>query len=151
MDRPSIRCPHCGNEVERRRNPFPTVDLILMDAGRTGVFLIERGNPPPGWALPGGFVEWGESLEEAARREGEEETSLRVEIEGQFRAYGDPDRDPRFHTITVVYTAVGTGVARGADDARSVRFFRWKELPEKMAFDHRRILEEFLRRTRGSE
>jgi len=145
VDRRSVRCPRCGAEVERRRNPFPTVDLILMDAGRSGVFLVERKNPPHGWALPGGFVEWGESLEEAARREGEEETSLRIRVEEQFRAYGDPDRDPRFHTITVVFAAVGTGDARGADDARSVRFFRWEELPEKMAFDHRGILGEFLR------
>ncbi|MFH1679514.1 MAG: NUDIX hydrolase [Candidatus Eisenbacteria bacterium] len=145
MSRATVRCPSCGIEVDKYRNPFPTVDLILMDQAGSGVYLVERKNPPPGWALPGGFVEWGESLEDAARREGEEETSLVVELSGQFRAYGDPDRDPRFHTITVVFAAHGAGEARGRDDARSARFFRWDELPERMAFDHRRILEEFRR------
>ena len=140
-----LTCPHCGGEVKEYRNPFPTVDLILMDAGKSGVYLIERKNEPHGWALPGGFVDYGESLEDAARREGSEETSLRIELLGQVGAYGDPGRDPRFHTVTVVYAAAGEGEPKARDDARAIRFFPWDDLPAEMAFDHRKILDDFLR------
>ncbi len=140
-----LTCPHCGGVVKTYRNPFPTVDLILMDAAGEGVYLIERKNEPHGWALPGGFVDYGESLEDAARREGEEETNLRIELLGQVGAYGNPGRDPRFHTITVVYAAVGKGEARAKDDARAIRFHRWESLPDEMAFDHRGILDDYLR------
>ncbi|MBN1826951.1 MAG: NUDIX hydrolase [Candidatus Eisenbacteria bacterium] len=144
MSKESKRCPHCGGEVERYRNPFPTVDLILMDQNETGLWLVERRNPPKGWALPGGFVDYGEDLPEAAAREGREETNLEVEILGQFRAYGDPGRDPRFHTVTVVYAAHGRGEAKGGDDALRARFFLWGALPETMAFDHREIIADWL-------
>lgn len=140
-------CPRCGGEIDTYRNPFPTVDLILMDPEETGVWLVERRNPPPGWALPGGFVEVGEGLEAAAAREGREETSLEIEILDQFRAYGDPGRDPRFHTITVVFLAHGRGAAVARDDARSVRFFPWDAIPAELAFDHKAILGDY-RRTR---
>jgi ADP-ribose pyrophosphatase YjhB (NUDIX family) len=145
MDGDTARCPQRGREPGRQRNPFLSVDVILMDPLRTGVFLVERRNPPRGWALPGGFVEYGEGLEEAARREAEEETSLTVAITAQFRAYGNPGRDPRFHTITVVFAGIGRGEPEGRDDARSVRFFRWDDLPAEMAFDHRNILDDYLR------
>jgi len=144
MSKESIRCPHCGREVERYRNPFPTVDLILMDPEETGLWLIERRNPPEGWALPGGFVDYGEGLEEAAAREGREETSLEIEIVDQFRAYGDPGRDPRFHTITVVFAAHGRGEAKGADDALQARFYKWDDLPSTIAFDHGGIIADWL-------
>ena len=107
--------------------------------------LIQRRYPPLGWALPGGFVEYGESLEQAARREAKEETGLDLEGLEQFRAYSDPDRDPRRHTVTVVFSAMGIGEARAADDAQSVRVFPLDALPEDVAFDHRRILQDYLR------
>jgi 8-oxo-dGTP diphosphatase len=131
--------------VKAYRNPFPTVDLILMDAEREGIFLIQRKNEPHGWALPGGFVDYGESLEDAARREGREETSLQIELLEQVGAYGDPGRDPRFHTVTVVYAAIGRGEAEARDDAGTIRFFRWSALPGEMAFDHRKILDDYRR------
>jgi 8-oxo-dGTP diphosphatase len=85
-------CPHCGKESQRHRNPFPTVDIIIEIEGR--ILLIERLNEPFGWALPGGFVDYGESLEEAAIREAREETGLNLENLRQFKAYSEPNRDP---------------------------------------------------------
>ena len=100
------------------RSPLPTVDIII-ELGGGGVVLIERKNFPQGWALPGGFVDYGESLEAAALREAEEETSLKVKLIEQFYAYSDPGRDSRHHTISTVYIATAQGIPRGADDARS--------------------------------
>jgi len=124
------------------RNPLPTVDIIIELAGG-GVVLIERENPPYGWALPGGFVDYGESLETAAVREAEEETSLRVELIEQFYTYSDPRRDPRHHTITTVYVATAQGAPKGADDAKRAEVFVAGQLPEPLAFDHRRILTDY--------
>jgi ADP-ribose pyrophosphatase YjhB (NUDIX family) len=118
-----------------------------MDPERRGVFLVERANEPPGWALPGGFIEYGEDPGESAVREGREETGLDIELLGQFRTYGAPGRDPRFHTITVVYVATGRGTPVAADDAKNVRFFRWEEIPE-LAFDHSRIIEDYRKGSR---
>jgi ADP-ribose pyrophosphatase YjhB (NUDIX family) len=129
------------------RNPFPTVDIIIeIRDGRKmrGVVLIERRNPPPGWALPGGFVDYGETLESAAVREAREETSLEVELLGQLGAYSDPARDPRFHTISTVFVARATGEPRGADDARSAVVFDPRDRRLPLAFDHRRILDDYL-------
>src|SRR4030042_1439534 len=92
-------CPQCGHQIRRYRNPVPTVDIII-EIEDQGLVLIQRGKPPGGWALPGGFVDYGESLEDAARREAREETGLEVELLGQFHTYSDPQRDPRQHTIT---------------------------------------------------
>lgn len=106
------------------RNPVPTVDLIIRDQLQR-VVLIKRRNPPLGWALPGGFVDYGEDLESAALREALEETSLRVELIRQFHTYSRPDRDPRKHTITTVFLAtVLGGRLRAADDAAAASFFR---------------------------
>jgi 8-oxo-dGTP diphosphatase len=125
------------------KNPVPAVDLIIEIEGK-GLVLIERRNPPPGWALPGGFVEVGESLEQAAVREAKEETCLDVELLGQFHSYSDPNRDPRMHCISTVFVARATGTPRAEDDAKSVALYRKDSLPEVMAFDHRKILDDYL-------
>jgi 8-oxo-dGTP diphosphatase len=137
-----VSCPSCGTRVSVYRNPFLTVDAIVTIPGR-GVVLIKRRNPPHGWALPGGFVDYGESLEAAVRREILEETGLHLEGLAQFRAYSDPSRDPRHHTVTVVFTAEGVGALHAADDAESVSVFSPDRLPYPLAFDHGRILSDY--------
>jgi 8-oxo-dGTP diphosphatase len=132
------------------RNPIPTVDVIIeMEGGR--IVLIRRKNPPAGWALPGGFVDYGESVEAAARREALEETGLEVELVEQFHTYSAPDRDPRQHTMSVVFIARAAGEPRGADDAAEARGFDPEKLPEPMAFDHRQIVSDYLRYKRTGE
>ena len=121
---------------------MPTVDIIIEIAG-AGVVLIERKNPPHGWALPGGFVDYGESLESAAVREAEEETSLQVQLTEQFYTYSDPSRDKRHHTISTVYIATARGVPKGADDAKTAKVFAAGQLPEPMVFDHAQILSDY--------
>ena len=133
-----------GRERERRA-PLPTVDVIIELQGE-GVVLIKRKNPPLGWALPGGFVDYGETLEQAAVREALEETSLQVELTRQFHAYSDPQRDPRGHTITVVFTAKASGEPRAADDAQEIGVFQADALPSPLAFDHRQILTDYFSR-----
>ncbi|MCX8022163.1 MAG: NUDIX hydrolase [Syntrophorhabdaceae bacterium] len=123
------------------KTPLLTVDVVIRYNG--GIVLIERKNPPYGWALPGGFVEVGESLEEAAVREGKEETSLDIRLIEQFHAYSRPDRDPRFHTVSVVFIGDGTGNLKARDDAKKARIFSKENLPEDIAFDHRRILSDY--------
>ena len=121
------------------RNPLPTVDVvILLDGDR--VVLVERRNEPHGWALPGGFVDEGETLEAAAAREAHEETGLHVDLIEQFHAYSDPRRDPRRHTISTVFIGRAAGEPRGADDALRAVAFAWTALPEPMVFDHAEIL-----------
>lgn len=137
-----MRCPNCGSEIEKFRNPVPTVDVIIEING--GIVLIKRRNPPYGWALPGGFVDYGESLEEAARREAREETGLNIDISGQFHSYSDPGRDPRLHTITTVFLATATGRPAGGDDALEAAVFNRENLPP-LAFDHRDILNDYYR------
>lgn len=125
------------------RNPLPTVDLLISVRPDT-VVLVRRRNPPHGWALPGGFVDWGESLEEAAVREAQEETGLEVTLERQMHSYSDPARDPRHHTITTVFVASAVGTPCGGDDAAEARIFPVDALPEKMAFDHDVILKDWI-------
>jgi ADP-ribose pyrophosphatase YjhB (NUDIX family) len=137
------KCPRCGYMAQRRRNPVPTVDIIIEYQDQ-GLVLIERANPPHGWALPGGFVDYGESLEAAALREAREETGLTVTLLGQFHTYSDPGRDPRQHTITTVYVAQGFGKPQAADDARTLAIFAPEHLPPVLAFDHRLILLDYL-------
>lgn len=137
-----VLCPHCGKEAVKYRNPFPTVDIIIII--ETCVVLIERRNPPHGWALPGGFVDYGESLEEAAIREAREETGLKIENLRQFHAYSDPDRDPRQHNISMVFTAESSGKPKAGDDAQNVRLFPLDNLPAPLCFDHTRILNDYI-------
>lgn len=141
----SIHCPKCGTTVQYYRNPIPTVDIIIRTPD--GVVLIKRKNPPHGWAIPGGFIDYGESAEQAAQREAAEETSLRVENLEQFRVYSDPDRDPRHHTLTVVFTAGAQGRPRAADDAAEIGVFKPDALPEPLAFDHAKILSDYFGQT----
>jgi ADP-ribose pyrophosphatase YjhB (NUDIX family) len=130
------------NRLEKNlKAPLITVDIIIHY--RQGIVLIERKNPPYGWALPGGFVEIGESLEDAAVREAKEETSLDIKLVEQFHAYSEPGRDPRFHTVTVVFIADGNGVLQGKDDARRAEIFSEKTLPAQTAFDHGRIIADY--------
>lgn len=117
------------------------MDVIIECEG--GVVLIERKNPPLGWALPGGFVDYGESLESAAVREAKEETGLDIELRRQFHTYSAPDRDPRHHTITTVYIAGAEGKPRGGDDAADARVFSRDTLPEPVVFDHKEILNDY--------
>ena len=124
--------------------PFVTVDMIIEVTG--GIVLIKRSNPPFGWALPGGFVEENESLEDAACREAKEETGLCVRSLRQLHTYSDPSRDPRFHTITTVFIGRAKGKPRASSDAAEAKIFRlgaWEKL--ELAFDHRQVLKDYLR------
>ncbi len=123
------------------RNPFCTVDVII-EIGH-GIILIKRKNPPSGWAIPGGFVDYGESLEDAVIREAKEETGLDIRLKKQFHTYSDPKRDPRHHTISTIYIATASGEPKAGDDAKEVGIFNKDSLPEEIAFDHRQILEDY--------
>jgi 8-oxo-dGTP diphosphatase len=138
----TLTCPSCGSAVKQYRNPFPTVDIIIeLDSG---ILLIERRNPPFGWALPGGFVDYGESLEAAAVREAREETSLEISNLRLLGCYSDPARDSRMHTISTVFTATATGIPRAADDAMNLDIFPLNALPQQLCFDHARILADYV-------
>jgi len=138
----TLTCPSCGSSVKQYRNPFPTVDIIIeLD---NGIVLIERKNKPFGWALPGGFVDYGESLESAAVREAREETSLEISNLRLLGCYSDPARDDRMHTISTVYIATGQGTPpRAADDALNLAIYELNSLPETLCFDHARILADY--------
>jgi len=137
--------------------PFSTVDAIIELAGAApggedAIVLIKRSNPPFGWALPGGFVDYGESLEEAVRREMKEEVNLELEDLAQFHTYSQPGRDPRFHTIATVFIAKGKGDPRAGDDAAGLKVVALSEISSlDFAFDHRKILEDYLnfKRSKG--
>ncbi len=139
-------CPQCGTSVVTYRNPFPTTDVVIYDPQNLerGVVLIERLNEPHGFALPGGFVDYGENVEHAAVREMREETSLHVELIGLLGVYSHPERDPRFHTMSVVYVgqAKNPEALCAGDDAKNVAFYSLEALPP-LAFDHGQILQDF--------
>ena len=131
------------------KTPLLTVDIVVEIDG--GIVLIERKNPPHGWAIPGGFVDDGETLEHAALREAKEETSLDVKLVEQFHAYSDPRRDPRRHTVSTVFIATASGIPKGEDDATAARIFREENLPAPIVFDHARILGDYFRYKKTGE
>jgi 8-oxo-dGTP diphosphatase len=125
------------------KTPLLTVDVIIELEGKEGsIVLIERKNPPPGWALPGGFVDVGESCEQAAVREAREETGLEVGLITLLGIYSDPQRDPRGHTASAVYVGKAAGQPVAADDAKNIGIFMQNELPT-LAFDHPRIVADY--------
>jgi 8-oxo-dGTP diphosphatase len=138
-----LSCPACGEQVKSYCNPLPAVDIVIETAG--GIVLIERKNEPKGWAIPGGFVDYGETLEQAAVREAKEETSLSVTCLRLLGCYSDPERDPRRHIISTVFVAQGEGTPHAGDDATSLEIFPLSALPEPLCFDHRKILEDYQR------
>jgi 8-oxo-dGTP diphosphatase len=131
--------------MTRPQTPLLSVDVVieLLDApGR--IVLVERRHPPLGWALPGGFVDVGETVENAAVREAAEETGLAVTLEALLGVYSDPSRDPRGHTVSVVFVGCAPGEPRGGDDAREARAWHPAALPD-LAFDHATIVGDYLR------
>jgi ADP-ribose pyrophosphatase YjhB (NUDIX family) len=140
-------CPDCGHVTEHYKNPYPTADVIVDIGGK--VLLIRRKNPPAGWAIPGGFIDYGECAEDAARREILEETGIEVRDLALFGVFSDPSRDPRFHTLTVVYTGVSDGVPVAGDDAAETGLFSENDLPKDLAFDHADVLAAYFAQCRG--
>lgn len=132
--------------MSRPVTPLITVDIIIEMTDHPGrpIVLIERKNPPYGWALPGGFVDVGETLEQAAVREAREETSLDVNLKTLLGNYSDPARDPRGHTVSAVYVAEAKGVPMAADDAKELALYLPGEYPE-LVFDHQLILVDYQR------
>lgn len=129
-----------GND-ETPRNPLLAVDGIVRYGD--GIVLIERDNPPAGWALPGGFVETGETVEQAVRRELREETNLQLSEVRQWRMFSDPERDPRQHVVSCVFVARGEGRLEAASDASSARVIDPSPPWPQLAFDHESILHEY--------
>ena len=131
------------------KTPYLTIDGIIevYEGGIfQGIVLIDRKCEPLGLALPGGFVEVGERVEEALKREMKEETGLDVDIDRILGIYSDPERDPRFHTATVVYVAKASGQPKGGDDAKVARLYQLTDLPlEKLVFDHGKIVADYLK------
>jgi len=137
-----LKCPFCGSPVKDYKNPFPTVDIIIEIQDK--ILLIERENEPFGWALPGGFVDYGESLEDAAIREAKEETSLSISELRLLGCYSDPLRDKRCHTISAVFVAKGEGIPKAADDAANLALFSLDSLPKPLCFDHSKIMKDYI-------
>lgn len=134
--------------MKKYRCPFPTVDIIIeikREDKKEGIVLIKRKNPPHGWALPGGFVDYGESLEQAAVREAKEETSLDIQLKTQLHTYSEPKRDPRQHTISTVYVATARGKPKAQDDAQEIGIFTKEEINFPLAFDHQKILTDYFK------
>lgn len=139
-----VICPWCGKSWQEYANPKPTVDVIIYDQQK-GVVIIKRRNFPHGYALPGGFVDEGESVEHAAIREMKEETGLDVKLTGLLGVYSRPDRDPRQHTISTVFIGepVDPVALKAGDDAAEAVFYPLDKLPEPIVFDHLDVLNDF--------
>jgi ADP-ribose pyrophosphatase YjhB (NUDIX family) len=126
------------------QGPFVTIDAIIELTD--GIILIERSNPPFGWALPGGFVDVGESLEDAVKREAKEETNLDLTEIKQFHTYSQPNRDPRFHTVGTVFIANAKGTPKAGDDAKGLKIVKYRDLLKlDYAFDHKKIIQDYLK------
>ncbi len=125
--------------------PLLASDIIieLIDRPNRPIVLIRRKYPPFGWALPGGFVDVGETVETAAVREAREETGLEVSLKALLGCYSDPRRDPRAHTASAVFVAEARGRPAARDDAADSAVFGLDHLPAELAFDHRRILQDY--------
>ena len=131
--------------MTRHENPIPTVDVLIELEGRPGTLVfIERGNAPHGWALPGGFVDRGELLADAAVREAKEETGLDVELVELFHCYSDPARDPRQHTVSTVFIGRARGEPTGGDDAARAVVAPADAPPGALVFDHATIVSDYL-------
>ncbi len=135
-----MKCPQCKTQLQVHRNPVPTVDIIIEIGDK--IVLIKRKNPPLGWALPGGFVDYGESFEDAALREAKEETGLEVMEMRQFHTYSDPRRDARQHTSSTVFIGTAKGTPQSGDDAAKAELFDRDSLPQ-LVFDHEQILTDY--------
>lgn len=137
--------PDYPNSNYRPVTPLIAADTIieLLDQPGRPIVLIERKNPPYGWAIPGGFVDVGERLEAAAIREAKEEVCLEVSLKALLGLYSDPKRDDRGHTVTAVYVAEANGMPEAADDAKNLAIFELDNLPEQLAFDHKQVLEDY--------
>ena len=135
--------------MPRPVTPLLSVDVVieLIDRDARPIVLIERRYEPFGWALPGGFVDVGETVEQAAVREAREETGLQVELQSLLGCYSDPRRDPRGHTVSIVYVATARGEPEARDDARTVALAD-PAAPPALVFDHARILADYLERGR---
>ncbi len=137
----NIICPRCGEKIQLYKNPIPTVDIIIEYNQK--IVLINRKNIPYGWAIPGGFVDYGESVEETAVREAKEETGLEVELTYLLGIYSDPTRDPRMHTISTVFVGRGKGDLQAADDAQDAGLFDRDSLPSPIVFDHEKVIKDY--------
>ena len=140
----TVICPHCHKPFSKYCNPTPTTDVIIYNPQK-GIVIIKRKNTPVGYALPGGFIDEGEQAEKAAAREMLEETALTVKLDGLLGVYSKPDRDPRQHTLSVVY--VGTPEVpeklKAGDDAAEAAFYKLDNLPAPIVFDHQKIINDF--------
>ena len=142
-------CPHCRHEPPLFRNPAPTVDIVIYEENQ-GLVLVRRSHEPQGYALPGGFIDYGETAEHAAVREALEETHLRVQLTGLLGVYSHPARDPRSHTMSTVYVAKAADLHKlqGGDDAAEAAFFPLVSLPP-LVFDHEAIIQDFIKFLQG--
>jgi len=141
-----VKCSNCGFEWSEWNNPLPTVDALIEvydNSEYKGIVLIERRNYPFGWAIPGGFMEYGERAETTAVREAKEETGLDVVITGLLGFYSEPSRDPRHHTVTAVYLCRAEGEPVAGDDAKSVKIVQPSEIVEPLVFDHSRVINDY--------
>ena len=142
--RARINCPKCGEEIQIYKSPAPTVDAVLFTPER-GILLVERKFEPLGWALPGGFVDYGEQLDVAIVREMKEELSLDTEIVKMFGVYSEPERDPRGHVISVVYILKSDGIPVAKDDAKAIKIIGLNNFENfDFVFDHKKIIKDYV-------